>query len=133
MEFPRNNIMFVCEQLTAHSLWKSVLVKDLVSFENSALFLFSKEQAASCYACLFYSFSARRWVARELRTLKIEQFLDLVDDLRYAYFDDDGNGPIDDGMVNFLCGFPELCQKQKTLTIFRLSCLCIGHFPPVLT
>ena len=30
----------------------------------------------------------------------------------------------------FLCGCPELCRKQKTLTMFRLICLCIGHFPP---
>ena len=35
-------------------------------------------------------------------------------------------------MVTFLCGCPELGRKEKTLTVFRLSCLCIGHFPSVL-
>ena len=95
------------------------------------LFLLPKKQAAYFYNCLFNIFSARSWVARELRTLHIENFMDLVDVLRYTYFNDDGYGPTIGDMVTFLCSFPEL-RRKKTLTMFRLSCLCIGHFPPVL-
>ena len=62
---------FVCEGLGAHSLWKSDLVKVPASFDYSVLFLLPKEQAVSCYGCLFNSFSTGGWVARQLRTLRI--------------------------------------------------------------
>ena len=84
------------------------------------------------YGCLFNSFSAKSWVARERRTLHIEKFLVLVDDSRYAYIDDDFDGPIVGDMFTFLCGCPEFCRKEKSLTMFRRSCLCIGHFTPEL-
>ena len=70
---------------------------------------------------------------RELRTLNIEEFLDLVDGLRYAYTDDDGHGPTVGDMVTHLCGCPELCRKGKTLTTLCLRCLCNFYFPPVLS
>ena len=53
LESAGNYMKFVCEELSANSLWKSDLVKDLVSFDYSVLFLLSKERAAPCYGCLF--------------------------------------------------------------------------------
>ena len=56
----------------------------------------------------------------------------LVDDLQFNYFEDNCHAPNVGGMVTFLCGCPELRRKEKTITIFRLKCLSIVHFPPVL-
>ena len=58
--------------------------------------------------------------------------MNLVKNLRYNYIDDDGHGPTVNDGITFLRGCPELCRKGKTLKMFRLSCLCIGHFPPLL-
>ena len=45
--------------------------------------------------------------------------MDIVDDMRYGYIDDDGLDPTVDDMDNFLCICQELCHKWKTLTLFR--------------
>ena len=102
------------------------------SFDYSVLFLLPKEKAASRYGCLFNSFTAKGWVAREPRTMDIEEFTDLVDGLQKTYLGDNGHGPTVADMVTFLCRCPELCRKGKMLTIFWLNCLCIGHLRPVL-
>ena len=122
---------FVCEGVSAHSVWKSDWVKGRALFEFSVLFLLPKERTASCCDYLFNSFNARGWFARELNTLHSENFMDLFDDLRFTFIDDDGHGPAVDDMVAFICGCPEMCSKEKK-TMFRLSCLRIGQFPPVL-
>ena len=121
-------VKFVCDGLI--SQFVEVLVKGLASFDYSALFTLPKKKAVSFYACLFNSFSFRGWVAKELRTLHIEEYMDLVNDLRYAYSGVDGHCLAVDDMSTFLCGCPELCRKTKTTRVFRLSCLCLGHFPP---
>ena len=123
---------FKCDGLSAHSLRKSDLVKGLASFDYSVFFLLPREQAASWYGCSSSSFSAKGCVASRLRTLYIEEFMDLVDDLQFSYTDDDGHGPTVGDMVTFLCSCPKLCRKQKTSTMLRLTCLFFGHFPPVL-
>ena len=56
--------------------------------------------------------------------------MDLLDDLRYTYTDDGGYDPAVGDMITFLCACPEMCSK-KTLTMFQLSCLRIGHFTPI--
>ena len=121
----RNYMKFVCGGLSGHSLWKSDLVKSLARFEYSVPFLLPKKQAASCYGCLLNIFSARGCVARKLRTLHNEEFMDLVEVLRYTHIDDDGHGPALGDIVTFLSGCPELCRNEKTLTIFRLSCYAL--------
>ena len=111
---------------------KSDRVKGRARFDYSVLFLLPKEKTASCCGCVFNSFSASGWLARELKTLHSQEFIDLVDDLRYTYIDDDSHSPAVGDMVTFICGCPEMCSKEKKLTMFRLSCLRIGQFPPVL-
>ena len=132
LESAGNCMKFECEGLSAPNLWKSDFVKRLATFDYSVLFLLPKEHAASCYSCLFNSFSAKCRVARELMTLHIEEFIDLVDDLRCAYIVDDSHGLTVGDMVTFMIGCPALWRREKTLTIFRLSCLCHGHFPSIL-
>ena len=55
--------------------------------------------------------------------------MNLVDDLRYGYIDDDAHGPAVDDTIRFLRRFVELCRKRKTLTLFGFRCLCLGQFP----
>ena len=47
LECARNYMKFVCEGLSAHSLWRSDLAKGLVSFIHSVLFLLP--QKTSCF------------------------------------------------------------------------------------
>ena len=56
--------------------------------------------------------------------------MDLIDQIRYGYSDDDGCGPGKDGVITFSYGCPQLCQRGKTMTIFCLSCSYIGHIAP---
>ena len=49
----------------------------------------------------------------------------------YISIDDDGHGPSVGDTVS-LCGFPEMCSEEKAVKEFRLSCLRIDHFSPVL-
>ena len=56
----------------------------------------------------------------------------LVVDLRYAYIDDDGHDPTVGDMVTSFCGCPELCRREKTVTMFPSSFVCFCQFPPVL-
>ena len=58
LECSRKYMKFVCERLSVHNLWKSDLVKGLASFDYSVLILLPKEHSASCYGCVFNSFSA---------------------------------------------------------------------------
>ena len=55
--------------------------------------------------------------------------MDLVLDLRYSHMSHDGSGPEISDMITFFCECPEFCQKLKNLTVFRLSCFCVSHFP----
>ena len=59
----------------------------------------------------------------------VEEYLYLFDDLRYSFVSDNGSGPEINDMVFFLCACPALCRKMKTLTVFRLYCLCLYNFP----
>ena len=68
-------------------------------------------------------------MAKKLKTVHIEQFKDLVDDLWYSYLIDDGIGLEISDMKIFLRGCSELCRKVKFLTVFQLSCLCVSLSP----
>ena len=129
LESARNYKKFICHCLISSSAWKSNLVKGLVSFNYRILFELPKEQFSLGNGGLFNSFSLRGWVAKELKTLHIEVYMDLVDDLRYSYISDDGSGTEIGVMITFLCNCPEVCRKKKTLTVLQLSCLCISLFP----
>ena len=107
LESARNYIKFVYERVSAHRSGKSNLVKGPASYNFSALFLLLEEQATSYYASYLKNLSAKRWVARELRKLLIENFMDLVDVSRFIYID-----PTVGEMVAFLWSCLETCQKN---------------------
>ena len=100
----------VWENLSAHDIWVSSLLKDVGSFEFSVFFLLPKVEAVSCYGCLFISMSG---VAGELKTLPIGNFMDLFYDSRYAYFDDDCHGLTVGNFVSCYVAVQNCLEKRR--------------------
>ena len=100
----------------------------MASFDYSTLFVLPRPQAIECYRHLFQSFSSRGWLARELKNVHMDYFVEFFDDLRHVYLDN----VIFDDMVTFLANCPELTRRDNTLHVFKLCCLCLGHICPCL-
>ena len=115
-----------------HPSFKSDLVVGLASFDFSVLFKLPKTVDVDCYQHLFQSFSSRGWVARELRNVDIDDYVEFIEDMRHVYLDELGVGPNIEAMVSFLSSCPELSQREYTWDMFELCCLCLGHFAPIL-
>ena len=123
----RQYIKYVAIELMKHPTFKSDLVVGLASFDYSVLFKLPKTVAIDCYQHLFQSFSSRDWVARELRNVHIDDYVEFIDDVRHVYLDDLGVGPDVEDMVSFLSSCPELARRGYTWDLFKLCCLCSGH------
>ena len=123
----RQNIKCVAKELMKHPTFKSDLVAGLASFDYSVLFKLPKTVATDCYQHLFQSFSSRGWVARELRNVHIDDYVEFKDDVRHVYLDELGVGPDVEDMVSFLSSCPELARRGYTWDLFNLCCLCLGH------
>ena len=104
----RQYIKYVAKELIKHPTFKSDLVIGLACFDYVVLFKLPKTVAVDCYQQLFQSFSSRGWVARELRNIHIDEYVEFIDDVRHAYLDDLGVGPDVEDMVSFLSSCPEL-------------------------
>ena len=128
----RQYIKYVAKELMKHPTFKSDLVVGLASFDYSVLFKLPKTVAVDFYQHLFQSFSSRGWVARELRNVHIDDYVDFIDDVRHVYLDELGVGPDIEGMVFFLSSCPELSRREYTWDLFKLCCLCLGHVAPKL-
>ena len=128
----RQYIKYVAKDLVKHPTFKSDLVIGLACFDYRVLFKLPKIVAVDCYQHLFHSFSSRGWVARELRNVHIDDYIEFVDDVRHVYLDELGNGPSVEEMVSFLSSCPELSRRGYTWDVFKLSCLCLGHVAPKL-
>ena len=128
----RQYIKYVAKQLMKHPTFKSDLVVGLASFDYSVLFKLPKTVAVDCYQHLFQSFSSRGWVARELRNVHIDDYVEFIDDERHVYLDELGVGPDVEDMVSFLSSCPELSWREYTWDLFKLCCLCLGHVAPKL-
>ena len=76
---------------------------------------------------MFQSFSSRGWVARELRNVHIDDYVEFVDDVRHVHLDELDVGPAVEDMVSFLSSCPELSRWEYTWDLFELCCLCLGH------
>ena len=81
---------------------------------------------------MFQSFSSRGWVARELRNVHIDDYVEFVDDVRYVYLDELCVGTAVEDIVSFLSSCPEFSRREYTWDLFNLCCLCIGHVYPKL-
>ena len=123
----RQYINYVAKELMKQTTFKSDLVVGLASFDFSVLFRLPKTVAVDCYQHLFESFSSRGWVARELRNVHIDDYVEFIDDVRHVYLDELGVGPDVEDMVCFLSSCPELSRREYTRELFKLCCLCLGH------
>ena len=47
---------------------------------------------------------------KELRTIRVEEYMGLVNDLRHGSVIDDCSGPKKEDMITFLCGSHEICR-----------------------
>ena len=108
------------------------MVVGLASFDYSVLFKLPKTVAIDCYQHLLQSFSSRDWVARELRNVHIDDFVEFIDDVTQVYLDEMCFGPDVEDMVSFLSLCPELSRWEYTWDLFKLCCLCLGHVAPKL-
>ena len=128
----RQYIKYVAKELMKHPTFKSDLVIDLACFDFSVLFKLPKLVAIDCYQQLFQSFNSRGSVARELRNVHIDDYVEFIDDVRHVYLDELFVGPDVEGMVPFLSSCPELSRRGYTWDLFILCCLCLGHVAPKL-
>ena len=128
----RQYIKYVAKELMKHPMFKSDLVNGLACFDYAVLFKSPKTIAVDCYQHLFQSFSSRGWVARELRNVHIDDYVEFIDDVRHVYLDELGVGPDVEDMVSFLSSCPELSRREYTWYLFKLCCLCLGHVSPKL-
>ena len=128
----RQYIKYVANELMKQPTFNSDLVVGLASFDYSVLFKLPKTVAVDCYQHLFQSFSSRGWVARELRNVHIDDYVEFIDDVRHVYLDELGVGPDVEDMVSFLSSCLELSRRDYTWELFKLCCLCLGRVAPKL-
>ena len=122
-------IRYVCTELLKHPTFKSDLV-GFACFDYSVLFTLPRVQAMDCYARLFPSFCVRAWLAKEVKNVHMDDYLEFVDDLRFVSLDELHIGPKIEDMVTFLSSSPELSKQEYTSYVFKLCCLCLGHVVP---
>ena len=127
-------ISYVAKELIKHQSLKSDLVKSMgrLCFDYSTLLGLPRPQSFECYRLLFQGFSSHGWLAKELRNVHMDDYVEFIDDLRHAYLENVISGPVVDDMVTFFAHCPELAGKEYALDVFRLCCLCLGHICPVL-
>ena len=54
----------------------------------------------------------------------MDDYLELIDDLRFVFLDELHIGPKIEDMVTFLSSDPELSNRDYTSYVFKLCCLC---------
>ena len=128
----RAYIRYVCSELLKHPTFKSDLVVGLASFDYSGLFTLPMGQAMDCYGRLFQSCCVCGWLAKELKNVRTDDYLEFIDDLRFVYLDELHIGPKIEDMVTFLSLSPEFSKRKCTSYVFKLCCLCLGHIVPEL-
>ena len=86
-------VIYVAKELLRHPTFKSDLVIGLACFDYAVVFKLPTTVAADSYQHLFKSFSSRDWVARELRNVHVDDYVEFVDDVRQIYLKELGVGP----------------------------------------
>ena len=123
----RHYLRYVAKVLSKYPSIKSDLVFGLASFDYGVSFHLPKPQAIACYRHIFQSFSSRGWLSRELRNVHMDDYVEVVDDVRHIYLDDFGTGPAIDDMVSFLSTCPGLARREYTMHVFKQYCVCLSH------
>ena len=106
----RAYVRYVCKELISHPTFKSDLVVGLACFDYSVLFTLPRSQAAECYSQLFHSFCVRGWLAKELKNIHMDDYMEFVDDICFVYLDELHIGPKIEDMITFLSSSPELAK-----------------------
>ena len=127
IEAGRSYLRYVAKELIEHPSVKSDFVMGMASSDYSTLFVLARSQAIECYRHLFQRFSSRGWLAKELKKVHMDDYVEFFDDLRHVYLDNVISGPVIDDMVTFLANCPELACREYTLHVFKLCCLCLWH------
>ena len=120
LETGRSYVRYDAKELINHHSFKSDSVKGMASLDYSTLFVLPRPQAIECYRHLFQSFSSRGWLARELKNVHKDDYVEFIDDLRHVYLDNVISGPVVDEMVSFLANCLELARREYTLHVFKL-------------
>ena len=94
------------KELLRHLTFKSDLVIGLACFCYALLFKLPKTAAVDCYQHVFQSFSSRGRVARELRNVHIDDYVEFVNGVRHVYLDELGVGPAVEDMVSYFPHVP---------------------------
>ena len=110
------------------SLYMEIKISEGLGVFRFFSFIPSPERASSSlFQLSIPRFCARVLAAQELPTVRIQKLLHFIDDVRFAYVDEDGVGPEVKDMISFLSGCPELLRKTRIMTMFWLNCLCLDH------
>ena len=128
----RAYIPYVCAELLRHPNFKSDLAVGLACFEYSVMFTLPRGQAMDCYARLLQSFCVRGRLAKDLKHVHMDDYLEFTDELRFINLDELHIGPKIEDMVKILLSSPELSKREYTSYVFKLCCLCLGHVVPEL-
>ena len=104
----RHYLRYLTEVLLKHPSFKSDLVVGLASFDYGVSFHLPKPQAIACYRHIFQNFSSRGWLSRELRNVCMDDYVEVVDDVRHIYLDDFGTGPAIEDMISFFLSVPRI-------------------------
>ena len=123
----RQYIKYVAKKLLRPPTFKSDSVIGLACFDYEVLFKLPKAVAVDCYQHVFESFSSRGWIARELRKVHIDDYMEFVDDVKPVYLHELDVGPAVEDMVFSPCSCLELSRREYTWNFFKLCCLCLGH------
>ena len=123
----RAHIRYACAELPKHATFKSDLVVGLACFDYSVLFTLPRGKAMDSYARLFQSFCVYSWLAKELKNVHMEDYLQFIDDLRFVFLDELQIGPKIEDMVTVPPSSPELSEREYTSYVFKLCCLCLEH------
>ena len=92
----------ICVELLEHPTFKSNLVVGLACFDYSVLFTLPRGQTMDCFARLFQRFCVRGCLAKELKNVHIDDFLEIIDDLWFVYSDELHIGPKIEDIATFL-------------------------------
>ena len=103
---------YVCSEILKHPTFKSDLVVGLACFDYSVLFTLPRGKAMECYARLFQSFCVRGWLAKELKNVHMDDYLEFSDDLWFVYLDEIHIGLKIEDMATFLSSSPELSKRE---------------------
>ena len=77
-------------------------------------------------------FCVHGWLAKELKNVHMDDFLEFIDDLLFVYLDERYMGPTIEDMAIFLSSSPELSKREYMAYVFKMCCLCLGHVVPEL-